>query len=78
MAGAAPKKYGLIVPPKKSKGVPAIKKPSVFEESSSDEEVRVKFDHCFFIPMLLEMSLTGRCWGQSGEKGRQELTLERE
>ncbi len=40
MAGAAPKKkYGLIVS-KKSKGiaVSSIKKPSVFEESSSDEE----------------------------------------
>jgi hypothetical protein len=36
---ATKKKYGLIVP-KKSRGVvPSIKKPSVFEESSSDEEV---------------------------------------
>lgn len=36
---SAGKKYGLIVP-KKSKGViPSIKKPSVFEDSSSDEEV---------------------------------------
>ena len=41
MAGAAPKKYGLIVPAKKK--ALAVKKPSVFEESSSDEEVW--FDH---------------------------------
>lgn len=36
---AATKKYGLILS-KKSK-VSSIKKPSVFEDSSSDEEVRV-------------------------------------
>lgn len=43
MASAAPKKYGLIVP-KKTKGVAvsAIKKPSVFEDSSSDEETPSK------------------------------------
>lgn len=36
------KKYGLIVPNKK-KGVAisSIKKPSVFEDSSSDEEVSI-------------------------------------
>ena len=38
MAHTAPKKYGLIVS-KKSKVAAVVKKPSVFDDSSSDEEV---------------------------------------
>lgn len=39
MAGAAPRQYGLIVPKKKQAALSSIKKPSVFGDSSSDEEV---------------------------------------
>lgn len=42
MASTTPKKYGLIVPPKRKKPVVSnIQKPSVFGDSSSDEEVSV-------------------------------------
>ena len=40
----APKKYGLIITASKKKGatLDGLKKPSVFAESSSEEEVRLK------------------------------------
>lgn len=39
MASTVPKKYGLIVPMKNKVAISSIKKPSVFGDSSSDEEV---------------------------------------
>lgn len=37
------KKYGLIIPSKKKTGTGKIAKPSVFGDSSSDEEVRYMY-----------------------------------
>lgn len=43
MAKAQPKKYGLIFPSSKKKGIDpgSLKKPSIFADSSSEEDVSI-------------------------------------